>query len=77
MSSFGHIFSLELWLVLFSNRRLAEALQVDPTVDPFSTKSSTCKYSDTLKEDARFVICLVINITVSTSSKCKKKKSVS
>ncbi|XP_060730078.1 transcriptional repressor NF-X1 [Tachysurus vachellii] len=35
------------------NRRLAEALQVDPTVDPFSSKSSTCKYSDTLKEDAR------------------------
>ncbi|KAM9501093.1 transcriptional repressor NF-X1 isoform 1-T1 [Clarias gariepinus] len=35
------------------NRRLAEALQVDPTVDPFNTKSTTCKYSDTLKEDAR------------------------
>ncbi|TSL34566.1 MAM and LDL-receptor class A domain-containing protein 1 [Bagarius yarrelli] len=35
------------------NRRLAEALQVDPTVDPFNVKSSTCKYSDSLKEDAR------------------------
>ncbi|KAF5899023.1 transcriptional repressor NF-X1-like, partial [Clarias magur] len=35
------------------NRRLAEALQVDPTADPFNTKSTTCKYSDTLKEDAR------------------------
>ncbi|KAF7706181.1 transcriptional repressor NF-X1 [Silurus meridionalis] len=34
------------------NRRLAEALQVDPTVDPFN-KSSTCKYSDSLKDDAR------------------------
>ncbi|XP_036452434.1 transcriptional repressor NF-X1 isoform X2 [Colossoma macropomum] len=35
------------------NRRLAEALQVDQSVDPFNTKSSSCKYSDSLKEDAR------------------------
>ncbi|XP_076840931.1 LOW QUALITY PROTEIN: transcriptional repressor NF-X1 [Brachyhypopomus gauderio] len=34
------------------NRRLAEALQIDPSVDPFSSKSSS-KYSDSLKEDAR------------------------
>lgn len=40
--------------LLFSYRRLAEALQIDPTVDPFNIKASTCKYSDSLKEDARF-----------------------
>ncbi|XP_051970866.1 transcriptional repressor NF-X1-like isoform X2 [Xyrauchen texanus] len=34
------------------NRRLAEALQIDQSVDPFS-KSMSSKYSDTLKEDAR------------------------
>ncbi|KAL7876243.1 hypothetical protein AOLI_G00112060 [Acnodon oligacanthus] len=35
------------------NRRLAEVLQVDLSVDPFNTRSSSCKYSDSLKEDAR------------------------
>uniref|UniRef100_A0AAY4BES7 Transcriptional repressor NF-X1 n=1 Tax=Denticeps clupeoides TaxID=299321 RepID=A0AAY4BES7_9TELE len=34
------------------NRRLAEALQIDQSNDPFSLRS-TSKYSDTLKEDAR------------------------
>ncbi|XP_051572453.1 transcriptional repressor NF-X1-like isoform X2 [Myxocyprinus asiaticus] len=34
------------------NRRLAEALQIDQSVDPFN-KSTSSKYSDTLKEDAR------------------------
>lgn len=61
VSSSGHIFILELWFMVSSNRRLAEALQVDPTVDPFNTKSSTCKYSDSLKEDARFGWCYVFN----------------
>ncbi|XP_062850075.1 transcriptional repressor NF-X1 isoform X2 [Trichomycterus rosablanca] len=35
------------------NRRLAEALQIDQTVDAFNSKSSSGKYSDSLKEDAR------------------------
>ncbi|XP_066537752.1 transcriptional repressor NF-X1 [Hoplias malabaricus] len=35
------------------NRRLAEALQIDQSADPFNTKPSSCKYSDSLKEDAR------------------------
>ncbi|XP_072544158.1 transcriptional repressor NF-X1 [Salminus brasiliensis] len=35
------------------NRRLAEALQIDQSVDPFNAKASTCKYSDSLKDDAR------------------------
>lgn len=35
------------------NRRLAEALQIDQSADPFNSKSSTCKFSDSLKEDAR------------------------
>nr|XP_055063483.1 transcriptional repressor NF-X1 [Misgurnus anguillicaudatus] len=34
------------------NRRLAEALQIDQSVDPFN-KSTSSKYSDSLKEDAR------------------------
>ncbi|XP_050970763.1 transcriptional repressor NF-X1 [Labeo rohita] len=34
------------------NRRLAEALQIDQSVDTFN-KSTSSKYSDTLKEDAR------------------------
>ncbi|XP_052417320.1 transcriptional repressor NF-X1 isoform X13 [Carassius gibelio] len=34
------------------NRRLAEALQIDLSVDPFN-KSASSKYSDSLKEDAR------------------------
>lgn len=35
----------------FACRRLAEALQIDPSVDPF--KSTSSKYTDSLKEDAR------------------------
>lgn len=35
------------------NRRLAEALQIDDTVDPFNAKASSSKYSDSLKDDAR------------------------
>ncbi|XP_018549214.1 transcriptional repressor NF-X1 [Lates calcarifer] len=34
------------------NRRLAEALQIDPSSDPFNVRS-TAIYSDSLKEDAR------------------------
>ncbi|KAI1889263.1 hypothetical protein AGOR_G00177340 [Albula goreensis] len=34
------------------NRRLAEALQIDQSADPFNVRS-TSKYSDSLKEDAR------------------------
>lgn len=34
------------------NKRLAEALQIDQSVDPFNTRS-TSKYSDSLKDDAR------------------------
>uniref|UniRef100_A0A8C9UAF6 Transcriptional repressor NF-X1 n=1 Tax=Scleropages formosus TaxID=113540 RepID=A0A8C9UAF6_SCLFO len=34
------------------NRRLAEALQIDESADPFHIRSSS-KYSDSLKEDAR------------------------
>lgn len=36
------------------NRRLAEALQIDPSSDPFNVRS-TAIYSDSLKEDARSV----------------------
>ncbi|XP_036378386.1 transcriptional repressor NF-X1 isoform X2 [Megalops cyprinoides] len=35
------------------NRRLAEALQIDQSSDPFNVRSSSSKYSDSLKEDAR------------------------
>ncbi|XP_072556488.1 transcriptional repressor NF-X1-like [Paramormyrops kingsleyae] len=34
------------------NRRLAEALQIDQSADPFNIRSSS-KYSDSLKDDAR------------------------
>uniref|UniRef100_A0A4W4DUR6 Transcriptional repressor NF-X1 n=1 Tax=Electrophorus electricus TaxID=8005 RepID=A0A4W4DUR6_ELEEL len=34
------------------NRRLAEALQIDLSAEPFNSRAS-CKYSDSLKEDAR------------------------
>ncbi len=34
------------------SRRLAEALQIDQSVDTF--KSASSKYSDSLKEDARW-----------------------
>lgn len=39
------------------NRRLAEALQIDSSSDPFNVRSSSV-YSDSLKEDARSVFCL-------------------
>lgn len=47
------------------NRRLAEALQIDSSSDPFNVRS-TSAYSSSLKEDARFVfdICDVINLVV-------------
>lgn len=35
------------------NRRLAEALNIDLSSDPFNTRGSTSKFSDSLKEDAR------------------------
>lgn len=37
----------------FASRRLAEALQIDHTVDPFN-KSTSSKFTDSLKEDARW-----------------------
>lgn len=36
-------------------RRLAEALEIDDNSDPFNIRSSGPKYSDLLKEDARYV----------------------
>lgn len=36
-------------------RRLAEALEIDDNSDPFKIRSSGPKYSDLLKEDARYV----------------------
>jgi len=36
-------------------RRLAEALEIDDNSDPFNIRSSGPKYSDILKEDARYV----------------------
>lgn len=36
-------------------RRLADALEIDDNSDPFNTRSSGPKYSDLLKEDARYV----------------------
>ncbi|XP_064409333.1 transcriptional repressor NF-X1 isoform X2 [Latimeria chalumnae] len=35
------------------NRRLAEALSIDSSSDPFNIRSSNSKYTDSLKEDAR------------------------
>ncbi|CAB1349549.1 unnamed protein product, partial [Coregonus sp. 'balchen'] len=35
------------------NRRLAEALQIDPSVNPFNMRSSSSTYSDSLRVDAR------------------------
>ncbi|OXB62976.1 hypothetical protein ASZ78_000886 [Callipepla squamata] len=42
-------------LALQRNRRLADALEIDDNSDPFNTHSSGPKYSDLLKEDARYV----------------------
>lgn len=44
-------------------RRLAEALEIDDNSDPFKIRSSGPKYSDLLKEDARYVLMMagVIN----------------
>lgn len=36
-------------------RHLAEALEIDNNSDPFNIRSSGPKYSDLLKEDARYV----------------------
>ncbi|MEE6465412.1 hypothetical protein FKM82_006549 [Ascaphus truei] len=40
-------------MTLERNRRLAEALNISDTSDPFNARSSGSKYSDSLKEDAR------------------------
>uniref|UniRef100_A0A4W3JUM6 Nuclear transcription factor, X-box binding 1 n=1 Tax=Callorhinchus milii TaxID=7868 RepID=A0A4W3JUM6_CALMI len=37
--------------VLERNRKFAEALHINPALDPFHTRGSGSKYSDTLKED--------------------------
>lgn len=44
-----------LSLLTFKFRRLAEALEIDDNSDPFNIRSSGPKYSDLLKEDARYV----------------------
>lgn len=48
-----------MFLLFFSPtvefRRLADALEIDDNSDPFNTRSSGPKYSDLLKEDARYV----------------------
>lgn len=57
MSVFSMFLRLECdqeCVTLERNRRLAEALQIDPSSDPFSVRS-TSVYSDSLKEDARCV----------------------
>lgn len=41
---------------LLEFRRLAEALEIDDNSDPFNIRSSGPKYSDLLKEDARYVL---------------------
>ncbi|KAK7881705.1 hypothetical protein WMY93_030114 [Mugilogobius chulae] len=43
------------------NRRLAEALQIDPSADPFNVRS-TSVYSDSLKEDARKDLSFVTKV---------------
>ncbi|XP_012670536.1 transcriptional repressor NF-X1 isoform X1 [Clupea harengus] len=61
------------------NKRLAEALQIDQSVDPFNNRS-TSKYSDSLKEDARkefkFVseVEVVIKNLVELANKGKQPK---
>ncbi|XP_030060668.1 transcriptional repressor NF-X1 isoform X1 [Microcaecilia unicolor] len=40
-------------MALERNRRLAEALNIDESTDPFNIRSSGSKYSDSLKDDAR------------------------
>uniref|UniRef100_A0A8C6UGD8 Nuclear transcription factor, X-box binding 1 n=1 Tax=Neogobius melanostomus TaxID=47308 RepID=A0A8C6UGD8_9GOBI len=47
--------------ILERNRRLAEALQIDPSSDPFNVRS-TSVYSDSLKEDARKDINFVTKV---------------
>lgn len=65
------------------NKRLAEALQIDPSADPFNVRS-TSVYSDSLKEDARSesvcdpvcVIagcwCVAVQIGLKTTSSFRK-----
>ena len=40
---------------LLSFRRLAEAFHISDDSDPFNVRSSGSKFSDSLKEDARYV----------------------
>lgn len=44
---------------------MAEALQIDPSSEPFSSSRSTSVYSNSLKEDARSVFidsCCVVSV---------------
>ena len=49
------------------NRRLAEALQIDTSADPFNTRSAS-KYTDSLKEDARSRTMLQLPLTATSRS---------
>lgn len=59
---YEEFFCLHIFLLYFGVfpptlkfRRLAEALEIDDNSDPFNIRSSGPKYSDLLKEDARYV----------------------
>lgn len=53
---YGGIFVFFFFPPLLEFRRLAEALEIDDNSDPFNIRSSGPKYSDLLKEDARYVL---------------------
>lgn len=42
-------------------RRLAEAFHISEDSDPFNVRSSGSKFSDSLKEDARYVACYLLS----------------
>lgn len=55
-----------------TRRRLAEALQIDQSVDPFN-KSTSSKYSDSLKEDARFCKHILLSFSMSYKNATRKQ----
>ncbi|KAG8572060.1 hypothetical protein GDO81_011896 [Engystomops pustulosus] len=55
-------------LALERNRRLAEALNITETSDPFNTRSGF-KFSDSLKDDARFVLLHMTSISFTLTVK--------
>lgn len=48
--------SLHLKFCFLNCRRFAEALHIRDNSDPFNIRSSGSKYSDNLKEDARYML---------------------